>query len=401
MNTDPSFINRTVNRIADQVRPHFSGNGCLARLHPFYDAIETVLLWPDRTTAAAPHIRDGIDLKRFMSLVIVSLLPPLLFGLYNTGLQSRLTGGLSPDPLACLLTGIHIFLPMLLVSYAAGLFWETLFASVRGHAISEGFLVSGLLFPLTLPPTMPLWQVAVGISFGVVIGKEVFGGTGRNLLNPALTARAFVFFAYPSRMSGDVWIKIPAAGAVDACSGATPLGITAAASDGAAEALRQAGWSFQTLFVGNYPGAIGATSALACLLGGLFLILVGVASWRTMAGGMIGVLTTAGLIRIMALIIDGPEASAFCFLNPALHLVMGGFAFGIVYMATDPVSSPGVEGMRWVYGFLIGALTVLIRVYNPAYPEGVMLAILLMNVFAPLLDHIALVQRMRRRIPNV
>jgi Na+-transporting NADH:ubiquinone oxidoreductase subunit B len=294
---------------------------------------------------------------------------------------------------------------MLMVSYTVGLFWEILFASVRGHKISEGFLVTGLLFPMTLPPTTPLWQVAVGISFGVVIGKEIFGGTGRNILNPALTARAFLFFAYPANMSGDrVWTLVVQSGqqAVDAITAATPLALLplATAEKGASQVLNDAGYTFQRLFIGDIPGSVCETSALMCLIGAAFLVVTGVGNYRNMIGGVLGALAVAYPGYLIYLSTGGEMATLFS-VHPLYHLVMGSFAFGIVYMATDPVSGPGMNLSRWIYGFLIGALTVMIRVFNPAYPEGVMLAILFMNIFAPLIDHFVIKVRLRKRIPNV
>ncbi len=389
-----------IERIFASIRSHFEKQGKLKIFRPLYDAIETVFLWPDTITEKSPHIRDNLDLKRFMSLVLVALIPPLLFGIYNTGYESCLASGLSTDFFTAFLKGLSIFLPVLLVSYGVGLFWEVLFAIIRKHPVSEGFLVTGLLFPMTLPSTIPLWQVAVGISFGVVIGKEVFGGTGRNILNPALTGRAFIFFAYPAKMSGDIWTKIltESQKAVDGFSGATPLAIASMADKTSVEqALTHAGYSFSKLFMGTYPGSMGGTSALMCLMGGIFLVMTGIANYRTIAGGIAGILATGWLFNIFA----GPGSPPWFFVNPFYHLVMGGFAFGIIYMATDPVSSPGMESVKYIYGFLIGFLTIIIRVLNPAYPEGVMLAILFMNIFAPLLDHFEIKIRNMGRIPNV
>ncbi len=389
-----------IERIFASVRKHFEKDGKLEIFRPLYDAIETVFLWPDRITEVSPHVRDSLDLKRFMSLVLVALIPPFLFGIYNTGYQSCLASGLHANFFTAFLKGLSIFLPMLLVSYGVGLFWETLFAVMRKHPVSEGFLVTGLLFPMTLPPTIPLWQVAIGISFGVVIGKEVFGGTGRNILNPALTARAFIFFAYPAEMSGDIWTKIltESQKAVDGFTGATPLAIISMADKTSVEqALSHAGYTFSKLFLGLYPGSMGGTSAFMCLMGGIFLVITGIANYRTIVGGVAGVLATGWLFNIFA---DAASPLWF-FVNPFYHLVMGGFAFGITYMATDPVSSPGMESVKYIYGFFIGFLTVMIRVLNPAYPEGVMLAILLMNIFAPLLDHFEMKIRNMGRIPNV
>jgi Na+-transporting NADH:ubiquinone oxidoreductase subunit B len=303
---------------------------------------------------------------------------------------------------AAFFNGLIIVLPIVFVSYSVGFFWEILFASIRKHKISEGFLVTGLLFPMTLPPTIPLWQVAVGISFGVVIGKEVFGGTGRNILNPALTGRAFLFFAYPAKMSGDaVWTVIDKVKdrSVDIVSGATPLAVSALAgiNENIEILLEQKGFDFVRLFTGTYPGCIGETSAMLCIAGALFLIFTGIASFRIITGGILGVLATGYLLNMFA----GETSAAWLSLNPFYHLVMGGFAFGISFMATDPVSAPGMEKVKWIYGFAIGMLTVLIRVFNPAYSEGVMMAILFMNLFSPLLDYIEIKLRLNKRIPNV
>ena len=395
----------SLKRLFNTARPHFETGGSMARLHPLFDAIETVAFSPPLTTTADAHVRDSLDLKRFMTFVIIALMPPFFYGIYNTGYQSGLASGLDLGFVAVMMRGAWVVLPMLMVSYAVGLFWEVLFASVRGHKISEGFLVTGLLFPMTLPPTTPLWQVAVGISFGVVIGKEIFGGTGRNILNPALTGRAFLFFAYPANMSGDrVWTLVQqgAQSTVDAVTAATPLALTplATATQGASQILTEAGYTFQRLFVGNLPGSVGETSALMCLVGALFLVLTGVGNYRNMLGGVIGVLAVAYPGYLIHIYSGGSAATMFS-VHPTWHLVMGSFAFGIVYMATDPVSGPGMNLSRWIYGFLIGALTVMIRVFNPAYPEGVMLAILFMNIFAPLIDHFVIKIRLRKRVPNV
>jgi Na+-transporting NADH:ubiquinone oxidoreductase subunit B len=396
---------KALKRLFDTTRPHFESGGRLEKLHPLFDAIETVAFAPALPTAADAHVRDSLDLKRFMTFVIIALLPPFFYGMYNSGCQAAAASGMDAGFVASMLHGAWIVLPMLIVSYAVGLFWEILFASVRGHKISEGFLVTGLLFPMTLPPTMPLWQVAVGISFGVVIGKEIFGGTGRNILNPALTGRAFLFFAYPVNMSGDrVWTAVAQTGqqAVDAVTAATPLALAplAASGESVTRIFADAGYTFQRLFIGNIPGSVGETSTLMILLGAVFLVITGVANYRIMLGGVIGVLAVAYpgyLIHLSS----GGEAARMFSMHPAWHLVMGSFAFGIVYMATDPVSAPGMNLSRWIYGILIGALTVMIRVFNPAYPEGVMLAILFMNIFAPLIDHFVIKARLSKRVPNV
>ncbi len=389
-----------IKNIFDAQRRHFEPGGRLSLLAPLFDAMETFFFIPGLVTRQRPFIRDSLDLKRFMSMVLLALVPPLVFGIYNTGYQASRAAGLSLEILPVIGRGLWIVLPLIIVSYGVGFFWETLFAGIRKHEISEGLLVTGLLFPLTLPPTTPLWQAALGISFGVVIGKEIFGGTGRNIFNPALTGRAFLFFAYPAQMSGDaVWVASLSAGGPDAVTGATPLGVAALAQvgDSIQQVLSGLDVSLLKLFVGHYPGSIGGTSALCCLLGAVVLIVTGVASFRIMAGGVIGLLATGWLLNLFA----GPGAQPWYAVNPLYHLVMGGFAFGIVYMATDPVSAPGMESVKWIYGFFIGVLTVLIRVFNPAYPEGVMLAILFMNLFAPLLDHLAVTVRLRKRIPNV
>ena len=391
-----------IQKIFDSQRKHVEDGGKLKLFKPLFEATETFFLFPGIPARTGPFVRDSLDLKRFMSFVILALMPPFFFGIYNTGWQSCRASGLPLDLLSVATQGVIIVMPLVIVSYAVGFFWEILFASIRKHPISEGFLVTGLLFPLTLPPAIPLWQAAVGISFGVVIGKEVFGGTGRNIFNPALTGRAFLFFAYPTKMSGDsVWVAVSgtASQGADAVSGATPLAGVALADKGetVVAALEKAGYTFSKLFWGNYPGSIGGTSALCILVGAIILILVGVASYRIIIGGILGVLVTGFVLSYLA----DSSTNAWLALPSVYHLVMGGFAFGIVYMATDPVSAPGMEHVKWVYGFLIGMLTVLIRVFNPAYPEGVMMAILFMNLFAPLLDYIEIGLRVKKRIPNV
>lgn len=396
---------KALKRLFDATRPHFSRGGRLAKLHPLFDAVETVAFAPALPTRSDAHVRDSLDLKRFMTFVIIALMPPFFYGMYNTGHQSLLAAGMDAGLLPSFYRGAWVVLPMLIVSYAVGLFWEVLFAAMRGHKISEGFLVTGLLFPMTLPPTIPLWQVAVGISFGVVIGKEIFGGTGRNILNPALTGRAFLFFAYPVSMSGDrVWTAVQHAGqpAVDAVTAATPLALAplGVSGESVARVLADAGYTFQRLFMGSLPGSVGETSALMILIGAAFLILTGVANYRIMLGGVLGMLAVAYPGYLLNLSSGGETARMFS-VHPAFHLVMGGFAFGIVYMATDPVSAPGMNLSRWIFGFAIGALTVMIRVFNPAYPEGTMLAILFMNLFAPLIDHFVIKVRLRKRVPNV
>jgi Na+-transporting NADH:ubiquinone oxidoreductase subunit B len=347
-------------------------------------------------------IRDCLDVKRYMGSVVFILLPLLAFGIFNAGYQSLSASGISPDFMNVVWSGLLIVMPMVIVSYVIGFAWEILFASVRKHDISEGLFVSAMLFPLTLPPTTPLWMVALGITFGIVIGKEIFGGTGRNFLNPALTGRAFIFFAYPTSMSGDaVWTALAAGttAPVDSFSGATPLTVAAATKGGVSvhQALTDAGYTLSKLFFGLYPASVGASSTLLCLVGAVILMMMGIASYRIIFGDIIGILATGFLLNWIATDNSLPYLS----MNPFYHLLMGGTAFGIAFMTTDPVSAPDLNKARWIYGFCIGALTVVIRVFNPAFPEGIMLAILFMNVFAPLLDHFEVKFLLNKRIPNV
>ncbi len=381
-------------KIFDQTEKHFEGTGRLTKAYPLFDAIKTVFFHPLRKTSAIPFLRDCLDLKRYMTFVLISLVPVTLFGIYNTGYRTGLAEGMELSIAASFLKGSYYVLPIILVTYVVGLFWEILFASVRKHKVSEGFLVSGLLFPLTLPATIPLWQVALGITFGVIIGKEVFGGTGRNILNPALTARAFVYFSYPASTTGEIWI--PSLGAVDGISGATPLAVTAQNNEPIFNALTDMGFSLKNLFFGFIPGSIGETSALCIILGGIFLVATQIANFRIIFGGIIGLVVTAVLFYFVS-----NDPGTWMSAGPFYHLLAGSFLFGITFMATDPVSAPGTNEARWVFGFLIGFFTVTIRVANPAFVEGTMLAILFMNVFAPLLDHIVIKYKVSKRIPNV
>jgi len=393
---------KALNTIFDSLRKYFEAGGRLEKLKPLFDATETFFFIPGDVTKEGPHIRDSLDLKRYMSIVIIAILPTFFWGIYNTGYQSIASTGSHVSFLTAIFKGLEIVLPMVIVSYGVGFFWETIFASVRKHNISEGFLVTGLLFPLILPPTISLWQVALGISFGVVIGKEIFGGTGKNFMNPALTGRAFLFFSYPVSMSGDsIWTVTKGTGAhvVDAISGATPLSLSALSGPGMdiSSSLTHAGYSMMKLFTGLYPGCVGETSTLLCLVGAVILVVTGVANYRIILGGVMGLLGIGLLLNLFA----GDGHSPWFSLNPVYHLVMGGFAFGIIYMATDPVSAPGMNSSRWIYGILIGALTMAIRVFNPAYPEGVMLAILFMNLLSPVIDHFVVDFRLTKRMPNV
>ncbi|PIE63024.1 MAG: NADH:ubiquinone reductase (Na(+)-transporting) subunit B [Desulfobacter postgatei] len=364
----------------DDTKPLFTGDGKYKKYEPVWDATKTFFFLPSEKIYAMPFVRDHLDLKRYMSIVILALLPVTFFGIYNTGYQAGIGAGESWSVIQCLFMGAWYVLPMIIVSYVVGFAWEFLFAVVRGHKISEGLLVTGLLFPLTLPPTIPLWQVALGLSFGVVIGKEVFGGTGRNILNPALTGRAFLFFSYPVSMSGDVWVA--GKHLVDGVTGAT--------------ALSNADYSLGQLFTGFVPGSVGETSAVCCLMGAAILMVTRIANYRIIIGGIAGLVITS----ILVYLIPGGQ-DTWSNAGPLYHLCAGGFLFGISFMATDPVSAPGTNPGRWIFGAAIGFFTVIIRVGNPAFMEGVMLAILFMNVFAPLLDHLVLKYKSSKRIPNV
>lgn len=390
-----------VKHVFDSQRHHFTKGGRFEKFFFVFENIESVFFAPAAVTSTGPHVRDSLDVKRFMFLVIATLLPHYAFGIFNVGYQSNLASGLPLDFWAMVWVGLKAVVPMVVVTYAVGYFWEALFATVRKHEISEGLFVTCALFPLTLPPTQPLWQVALGISFGIVIGKEIFGGTGRNFLNPALTGRAFLYFAYPAQTSGEAVWTLLAAGrtaAVDAFSGATPLAVAQATESGSVvQAWADAGYSLAKLFFGLYPDAIGASCTFLCIVGALFLITVGVADYRIICGDILGFLAAATLLNLFA----SPTSSPYLGLNPFYHLMVGGAAFGIAYMTTDPVSAPAMPGARWVYGFMIGMLTVLIRVFNPAFPEGIGIVILFMNCFAPLLDEIQLTARLKKRIPNV
>ncbi len=387
----------------NKVRPQFEKGGKFEILYPLFEAQETFLFTPGtRTQSGGAHIRDAIDSKRFMATVIVALIPPLLFGIYNTGFQSLKAAGEVTDFLPCVLIGLRYVLPIVIVSYAVGGIWELVFAVVRKHEINEGFLVTGLLFPLTLPPTIPLWQVAVGVSFGVVIGKEVFGGTGFNVFNPALVARAFVFFAYPVQISGDKVWTVMGDKVVDGYSGATPLLVASnhefptvvAALQDFGQNSGFADFSFWNMFIGLIPGSIGETSALANLIGIGILVITGVGSWKIVvavfAGGFGMSLVMNGIAH------DNP--ASFLALPAHYHFVSGGFIFGAAYMATDPVSASATNTGKWIYGFLIGAVAVIIRTANPAYPEGMMLAILFMNAFAPLIDYVVVQRHINWRL---
>ena len=399
---------RFLRALLDRQARLFEKGGKLEKLYPLWEANDTFLYTPGEVTAGASHVRDGLDLKRMMMTVVISLAGCVCMAVYNTGYQANLAIASGAPPLdtwqsiavgalgwtfdptswtACVVHGALYYLPVLAITFAVGGLWEVVFAIVRRHEVNEGFLVTGMLFPLILPPTVPWWQVALGISFGVVVGKEIFGGTGMNVLNPALTARAFLFFAYPADMSGDaIWIA--ATTGADGVSGATILARTA--EEGPAVFTQGLDW--WDAFIGFVPGSMGETSALACLLGAAVLVVSQVGSWRIMVSVVVGTFLTAWLLNI----VDSDTNPAFA-VAPAWHFVLGGWAFGTVFMATDPVSAPVSDPARYVYGFLIGVLVVLIRVVNPAYPEGMMLSILFMNLFAPVLDHFVVRSNVKRR----
>ena len=375
------------------------------KFFPLIDAFDTLMFTPNHVTSNGSHVRDAIDLKRTMMLVIIALVPCLLFGIYNTGYQHfRVLGELENVSFwEIALKGSFVVLPLVVVSYASGLFVEFIFAIKNGHTVQEGFLVSGMLIPLCMPADVPLWMVAVATIFAVVIGKEVFGGTGMNILNVALTARAFLFFAHPTKMSGnEVWVtgfsKMKADGLVDSSSGATALGDLASFMQDtpALENTQafQAKYSFMDSFLGFIPGSVGETSALMCLIGAALLLWTGIASWRVIFSFFLGGFLMATILNLVG-------GNGY-FELPAIHqLMIGGFMFGMVFMATDPVTAAHTNAGKFVYGFLGGFLGILIRMVNPAYPEGIMLAILIANVFAPLIDHVVIQSNINRRLKRL
>ena len=380
-------------QIIDKIKPKVEKGEKFHFLKSTVEGFETFLFVPNTVTTTGSHIRDAFDMKRGMIMVVIALIPALLFGMWNTGYQHFLAVGVETGLWENFWFGFQRVFPIIVVSYATGLGIEFVFAQIRDHEISEGFLVSGMLIPLVMPVDVPLWMVAVATAFAVVIGKEVFGGSGMNILNPALTARAFIFFAYPTKMSGDkIWIAGLDRGmeTVDGFSGATALGQAAQGNDVLVNGLGEPFTAWDK-FLGVIPGSIGETSTLAILLGALFLIYVGVGSWKIIFSVFVGG-------TVMGLIFNAFAVNALMEIPFWEHLILGGFAFGAVFMATDPVSAAQTERGKWIYGFLIGVLAILIRVLNPAYPEGVMLAILLMNVFAPLIDHYVLEANIRRRM---
>ena len=355
----------------DKIKRPFEKGQKLEKFAPAINAFETFLFVPNHTTHKGAHIRDAVDLKRTMVTVILALVPALVYGIYNTGYQHFIQIGTEFTFWEALLHGAWKIVPMIVVSYVVGLSIEYAFAVYRGHEVNEGYLVTGLLIPMIMPVDIPLWMVAISVAFAVLIAKEAFGGTGMNIFNPALAARAFAFFAYPTYMSGNkVWVS--EASSVDGISGETILGTLAAGGE--------VNYSFFEMFGGAIPGSIAETSTLWIAVGALILIFTGIGSWRIMAGGILG----AALMGFLFNLWSANALMSFSWVN---HLVVGGFAFGIVFMATDPVSAAQTTKGKWIYGILVGIFCIMIRVFNPAYPEGVMLAILLMNVFAPTIDH--------------
>ncbi|MEA1887842.1 MAG: NADH:ubiquinone reductase (Na(+)-transporting) subunit B [Bacteroidota bacterium] len=374
----------------DKIKPHFEKGGRFEKLHSLFDAIEVLIFVPDRVTSRGSHIRDGVDMKRVMITVWMALIPSVLFGIYNIGFQYYESINVDAGFWEMVWFGFLKFLPLLLVSYIVGLGIEIIFAQIRGHEVNEGYFVTGLLIPLIVPVDVPLWQLALAVIFAVIIGKEVFGGTGMNILNPALVARAFLFFSYPQWMSGDkVWIAnlVEGQGVADTFSGATPLAQAALYEIDSMPSVME-------MFIGKIPGSIGETSTIAILIGAIILVISGVGSWKIMLSVFAGGLG-------MGLLMNAFAVNPYMEIPAWHHLVMGGFAFGAVFMATDPVSASQTEKGKWIYGLLIGILAILIRVLNPAFPEGMMLAILFMNVFAPLIDYYIVQANIKRRLNRV
>ncbi|HRW20818.1 MAG TPA: NADH:ubiquinone reductase (Na(+)-transporting) subunit B [Bacteroidales bacterium] len=383
------FIRKQV----DKIKPNFEKGGKLYFLHSFFDAVETFLFVPNKVTQKGAHIRDAVDMKRTMIIVVMAMIPAFLFGVYNTGYQHALATGAALDFWSMIGYGLIKILPIFIVVYVVGLGIEIIFAQIRKHEVNEGFFVSGFLIPLIMPVDVPLWMVAVATAFAVIFGKEVFGGSGMNILNPALTARAFLFFAYPAFMSGDkVWIggMLKGEGIIDGFSGATPM---AQAAEGSTQFVNGAGNALSNwdMFLGIMPGSIGETSTLAILLGAVLLIATGVGSLRI----MISVLAGGAL---MGIILNLFAINPYMELPWWNHFIIGGFAFGMVFMATDPVTASQTAKGKIIYGVLIGMLAILFRVLNPAFPEGMMLAILLMNVFAPLIDYYVVQGNINKRM---
>lgn len=372
----------------DKVKPNFEKGGKLEKFHSTFDAVETLLFVPNKVTKTGSHIRDAIDMKRTMIMVVIAMIPALLFGMWNVGNFHFISIGVTDKTLfETFWFGFLKVLPIIIVSYATGLTIEIIFAQIRNHDVPEGFFVTGMLIPLIMPVDVPLWMVAVATAFAVIIGVEVFGGAGMNIVNPALIARAFLFFSYPSMMSGNkVWVAglTNGQGIIDASTGETIMGYAAAGE------LDKMPYSPLEMFIGNIPGSIGETSTLAILIGAAILIITGIGSWKIITSVFAGG-------ALMGLVLNLFAVNDYMHIPFWQHLLIGGFAFGAVFMATDPVSASQTEKGKYIYGFLIGLLAILIRVLNPAFPEGVMLAILLMNVFAPLIDHYVIEANIKKR----
>ncbi len=392
---------KALRTLLDKQRPMFEKGGKLEKFYYLFEAGETFMFSPNHTTSSkGVQVRDAIDLKRLMVTVVISMIPALLYGMWNVGHQHFIAVGEAATFGDKFLLGAKLVIPIVLVAYTAGGIIEALFAVLRKHPINEGFLVTGMLIPLIVPVTIPLWQVALATIFAVLVAKEIFGGTGMNVLNVAMTARAFLYFAYPSQISGDIWTYLGGKTPVEGYSGATALAI------GAEQVVKDTGnsvvaelnsawfpglFDFENLFFGAIPGSIGETSTLMCLIGAFILIVTGTGSWKIIFSVFFGAYA-------MGLLFNAVGFNEFMSLPAHYHLVMGGLAFGAVWMATDPVSATHTETGKWIYGFLIGVLTVIIRVFNPAYPEGIMLAVLLMNVFAPLIDYYIVQANKNRRL---
>ena len=367
----------------------------LSWAYPVWEATDTILFSTDKQTSSGPHVRDNMDIKRVMFSVVIALIPCYLFGAYNIGYLNALATDVSRSMIENLIFGMSYVLPILIVTFVSGAICELSFAIIRKHEVNEGFLVTCALIPLTMPPDVPLWQLFIGTAFGIIIGKEIFGGVGTNIFNPALTARAFMYFAFPTKMSGDkIWAVGP-----DGYTGATALAIPANPTeyDTASNLLNQStqfDFSLWNMFWGLIPGSIGETNKLIILIGAAFLIYIGIASWRTMLASVIGLVFTASIFNLLS----GYSTNAMLTITPLEHLLIGSFLFGVVFMATEPVTSAHTEKGKWIYGFMIGVLTVIIRSINPAYPEGVMLAILIMNMFGPLIDYYVVKSNINMRI---
>ncbi len=395
-----------IRNILDKQKPNFQKGGKFEKYHHLFEAGETFLFVPNIVAKKkGVQIRDMVDLKRMMMTVVIAMLPCILFGIWNVGHQHFIAIGYAATLLEKIILGSKIVLPIILVSYLAGGFVEVMFSTIRKHPINEGFLVTGMLIPLIMPPTIPLWQVALATVFATLIAKEVFGGTGMNILNVALTARVFLYFAYPSDISGDVWTYYGEnTQVISGYSGATPLALGATTVDGtsvekvttlfeeyAHDIKQDKMYSFANMFLGTIPGSIGETSTLMCLMGAIILIATGVGSWKIIVSVFAGA-------YFMGFLFNWIGINEFMLLPPHYHFVIGGLAFGAVFMATDPVTAAQTETGKWIYGFIIGVLTVIVRLFNPAYPEGIMLAILFMNVFAPLIDYYVVNANKKRRL---